>query len=56
MSARAELKELYENMTWEQEQLKKQLNELENKFKGWKQAYLIVEDQLKIFKQLLKEF
>lgn len=56
MSAREELKELYDNMTWEQEQLRKQLKELENKFTSWKQAYAIIEDQLKIFKQLLKDF
>lgn len=56
MALRDELKQLYEDIQWKQEQLQKQLKEIENKFEYWKQAYQIVESDLKIFKKLLKEF
>ena len=56
MSAREELKSLYEKMVWEQEMLHKQIIEIENKFSGFKTAYAMIEQQLKIFKDLLKEF
>ena len=56
MALRDELKQLYEDIKWKQEQLQKQLKEIENKFEYWKQAYTIVESDLKIFKKLLKEF
>lgn len=56
MALRDELKQLHEDIQWKQEQLQKQLKEIENKFEYWKQAYQIVESDLKIFKKLLKEF
>ncbi len=56
MSVREDLKALYEQMSWEQEQLRKQIVEIETKFDNLKQAYTMVENQLKIFKQLLKDF
>lgn len=56
MALRDELKQLYEDIQWKQEQLQKQLKEIENKFEHWKTAYTIVESDLKIFKKLLKEF
>lgn len=56
MALRNELKQLYDNIKWKQEQLQKQLKEIENKFENWKSAYTIVESDLKIFKKLLKEF
>lgn len=56
MSAKEELKSLYDKMTWEQEMLRKQIIEIENQFAGFKTAYAMIEQQLKIYKDLLKEF
>lgn len=56
MSEKENIENLYEDIKWKTEQLSKQLKEIEAKFEYWKQAYIIVENDLKIFKRLLKEF
>lgn len=56
MSEKDELKIKYDDLVWKQEQLRKELNEIKNKFGYWQEAYIIVENDLKIFKNLLKNF
>lgn len=56
MSQKEELKEKFEELNWKVQKMKQQLTEIESKFEHWKEAYIIIENDLRIFKKLLKEF
>lgn len=56
MSQKEEIKAMYGELDWKMQKMKQQLTEIESKFEHWKEAYIIIENDLRIFKKLLKEF